>query len=86
MRRTAMLWEVFVTRFEEAFEQYKRRKLTGDEATAPRRQGAARQVAQNDPSILQEIDRIKSNPHDHGSRVEHGIWPIEVHLADCRHF
>jgi hypothetical protein len=32
MRRTAMLWEVFVRRFEEAFEQYKRRRLTGEEA------------------------------------------------------
>ena len=32
MRRTAMLWEVFVTRFEEAFEQYQRRRLTGEEA------------------------------------------------------
>jgi hypothetical protein len=27
-----MLWEVFVTRFEEAFEQYKRHRLTGEEA------------------------------------------------------
>ena len=32
MRRTTMLWEVFVTRFEEAFEQYKRQRLTGEEA------------------------------------------------------
>ena len=32
MRRTAMLWEVFVTRFEEAFEQYKCHRLTGEEA------------------------------------------------------
>jgi len=32
MRRTAMLWEVFVSRFEEAFEQYKRQRLTGEEA------------------------------------------------------
>ncbi|HEX8807457.1 MAG TPA: ISNCY family transposase [Xanthobacteraceae bacterium] len=32
MRRTTMLWEAFVTRFEEAFEQYKRRRLTGEEA------------------------------------------------------
>src|SRR5438552_17824566 len=32
MRRTAMLWEVFVSRFEEAFEQYKRHRLTGEEA------------------------------------------------------
>lgn len=32
MRRTAMLWEVFVTRFEEAFEQYRRQRLTGEEA------------------------------------------------------
>jgi hypothetical protein len=32
MRRTTMLWEVFVSRFEEAFEQYKRRRLTGEEA------------------------------------------------------
>jgi len=32
MRRTATLWEVFVSRFEEAFEQYKRRRLTGEEA------------------------------------------------------
>jgi len=32
MRRTTVLWEVFVTRFEEAFEQYKRQRLTGEEA------------------------------------------------------
>jgi hypothetical protein len=32
MRRTTALWEVFVTRFEEAFEQYKRQRLTGEEA------------------------------------------------------
>ena len=32
MRRTAVLWEVFVRRFEEAFEQYKRHRLTGEEA------------------------------------------------------
>ena len=32
MRRTATLWEVFVSRFEEAFEQYKRHRLTGEEA------------------------------------------------------
>jgi hypothetical protein len=27
-----MLWEVFVTRFEEAFDQYRRQRLTGEEA------------------------------------------------------
>jgi hypothetical protein len=27
-----MLWEVFVRRFEEAFEQYERGRLTGEEA------------------------------------------------------
>jgi hypothetical protein len=32
MRRTTVLWEAFVTRFEEAFEQYKRHRLTGEEA------------------------------------------------------
>ena len=32
MRRTAMLWEVFVTRFEEAFEKYLCRRLTSEEA------------------------------------------------------
>ena len=32
MRRTTALWEVFVTRFEAAFEQYKRQRLTGEEA------------------------------------------------------
>src|SRR5205085_5431818 len=32
MRRTTMLWEVFVRGFEEAFEQYKRLRLTGEEA------------------------------------------------------
>jgi len=32
MRRTAVLWEVFVRRFEEAFEQYRRQRLTGEEA------------------------------------------------------
>ncbi len=32
MRRTTVLWEVFVTRFEEAFEQYRRHRMTGEEA------------------------------------------------------
>lgn len=32
MRRTRMLWEAFVTRFEDSFERYKRRRLTGEEA------------------------------------------------------
>lgn len=32
MRRTTMLWEVFVTRFQEAFEQYEKRRLSGEEA------------------------------------------------------
>jgi hypothetical protein len=32
MRRTETLWEVFVTRFEEAFGQYRRRRLTAEEA------------------------------------------------------
>jgi hypothetical protein len=32
MRRTTMLWEVFVRRFEEALEQYRRQRLTGEEA------------------------------------------------------
>ena len=32
MRRTATLWEVFVSRFEEALEQYKRHRLTSEEA------------------------------------------------------
>jgi hypothetical protein len=32
MRRTQVLWEVFVTRFEEAFEQYRRHRLSGEEA------------------------------------------------------
>src|SRR6202045_4373639 len=32
MRRTEMLWEVFVTRFEEAFGQYRRRRLNAEEA------------------------------------------------------
>jgi len=32
MRRMTVLWEVFVARFGEAFEQYKRRRLTADEA------------------------------------------------------
>jgi len=32
MRRTTMLWEVFVTRFEEALGQYRRRRLNAEEA------------------------------------------------------
>jgi hypothetical protein len=31
MRRTRMLWEVFVTRFREAFEQYERHRLTSED-------------------------------------------------------
>jgi transposase len=32
MRRTIALWEVFMLRFEEALERYRKRRLTGDEA------------------------------------------------------
>jgi hypothetical protein len=32
MRRARMLWEVFVLRFEEALERYRKRRLTGEEA------------------------------------------------------
>ena len=32
MWRTAMLWEVFVTRFQEAFEQYEKHRLSSEEA------------------------------------------------------
>src|SRR5260370_20145468 len=32
MRRTRGLWEVFMLRFEEALERYRKRRLTGDEA------------------------------------------------------
>jgi len=32
MRRTRMLWEVFVIRFEEALERYRKRRLSGEEA------------------------------------------------------
>jgi len=32
MRRTSTLWEVFVLRFEEALERYRKRRLTVDEA------------------------------------------------------
>ncbi len=32
MRRTSVLWEVFVVRFEEALERYRKRRLTGEEA------------------------------------------------------
>jgi transposase len=32
MRRATMLWEVFVTRFQEAFEQYEKHRLSSEEA------------------------------------------------------
>lgn len=32
MRRAAVLWEVFVTRFEDALERHKKRRLTAEEA------------------------------------------------------
>ena len=32
MRRASALWEVFVVRFEEALERYRKRRLTADEA------------------------------------------------------
>jgi hypothetical protein len=32
MRRASMLWEVFVVRFEEALERYRKRRLTAEEA------------------------------------------------------
>ena len=43
-------------------------------------------------TIAEEIKQIKSDPSDHGNRVEglkhpmRGNWPIEVDLDACRHF
>jgi hypothetical protein len=44
--------------------------------------------AQQDEStrIRDEIARIKSNPEDHGNRVEGGNWPAEINLDACRNF
>ncbi len=36
--------------------------------------------------IREEIARIKSNPTDHGNRVEGGNWPMEIDLDACRNF
>ena len=32
MRRTRVLWEVYVTRFEDTFDRYKKGRLTAEEA------------------------------------------------------
>jgi hypothetical protein len=32
MRRTQVLWEAYVTRFADAFDRYKKHRLTADEA------------------------------------------------------
>jgi hypothetical protein len=32
MRRTGVLWEVFVLKFEDALGRYRKRRLTGEEA------------------------------------------------------
>ena len=32
MRRTRVLWEAYVTRFEDAFDRYKKGRLTAEEA------------------------------------------------------
>jgi hypothetical protein len=32
MRRTRVLWEVYVTRFEEALDRYKQGRLSAEEA------------------------------------------------------
>ena len=44
MRRTAMLWEVFVTRFQEAFEQYEKHRLSSEEPLLHRIEAADVQV------------------------------------------
>jgi hypothetical protein len=36
--------------------------------------------------IADQISRIKSDPNDHGNRVEGGSRPIEIDLDSCRHF
>jgi hypothetical protein len=48
---------------------------------------SVKNAAQNDSSgIPTEIERIKSDPSDHGNRVEGGSWPIELNLDACRNF
>ena len=36
--------------------------------------------------IRNEIARIKTNPKDHGNKVEGGNWPMELDLDACRNF
>ena len=36
--------------------------------------------------IREELARIKSDPKDHGNRVEGGSWPMEIDLDACRNF
>lgn len=45
-----------------------------------------RRTAQQDPTVLGEIERIKSKLPDHGNTTEPGNWPIEVTVGDCRQF
>jgi hypothetical protein len=41
MRQASALWEVFVLRFEEALERYRKRRLTADERSRPSGKGQA---------------------------------------------
>ncbi len=49
---------------------------------------AVKNAAQQNKSyqIHEQISRLKTVTGDHGNRVEHGNWPIEVDLDSCRHF
>jgi hypothetical protein len=58
MRRTTMLWEVFVTRFAEAFEQYEKRRLTGEEAGELLGQRSVRLISPTRRNILRPAGKI----------------------------
>ena len=49
--------------------------------------GVKNKAQQEDSArIRHEIARIKSNPNDHGNKVEGGNWPMEIDLDACRNF
>jgi hypothetical protein len=62
MRRTTMLWEVSVSRFQEVFEQYEKHRLPGEEAGEGREQMDRSRQEVFPPAILKPKNDRSSGP------------------------
>jgi hypothetical protein len=92
MRRTAMLWEVFVTRFQEAFERRARRRGSCWGCPArPQRLGRDAQVAAvraylngGDWHLVGEFEEVESGRRNARPELDRALKLAQLHRVPRR--